>query len=72
MKPKVSEVTWQEFYISENGVALCEIALEDRAFMRVRIKGGRPKYFYGETSYSDSRRYIADNGDFAVWLSLAG
>jgi len=67
MKPKVSDVTWMEFYTSENGVALCEIAQEDRDFIRVRINGGRPKYFYGENAYNDSRRLIADSGDFAAW-----
>ena len=54
MKPKVSDVTWMEFYTSENGVALCEIAQEDRDFIRVRINGGRPKYFYGENANPSS------------------
>ena len=71
-KPKVSSVTWEEFYTSDNGVAYAEMALEDRHYLRVRINGGRPKYFYGENAYSDTRRHIADNGDFQVWMVLNG
>ncbi len=70
MKPKVSNCTWLEFYTSE--LALVEIALEHRDFIRVRINGGKPKYFYGERAYTDARRFIADAGDFSVWSVLAG
>jgi len=70
MKPKVSSCTWMEFYTSE--LAFAEVAQEDRDYIRVRINGGKPKYFYGELAYSDTRRFIADAGDFSVWSVLAG
>jgi hypothetical protein len=37
-------------------------------FLKVVMTGLRPKYFYGETAYSDAERYVADNG--GGWISL--
>lgn len=35
-------------------------------YWRVTPAGGKPKYFYGETAWSDARRMASDL-DFSAW-----
>jgi hypothetical protein len=39
------------------------------SFFKVVIDGKRPKYFYGEYAYSDTERYVSDNGGVGGCLS---
>lgn len=64
-KPKVSEVKeWLTLYSSEKVVV--QEADIDSAFRRVIPSGMKPKYFWGETAWSDSARYASDF-DFQAW-----
>jgi hypothetical protein len=40
-------------------------------FYKVVITGSRPKYFYGETAYTDVARYVNDMGDPNGWGCLS-
>jgi hypothetical protein len=64
-RPSVKTVSnWFVTYKSE----LVEVACgePEQAFYRVVIKGQRPKYFYGEMAWADSRR-MASDADFGAW-----
>ncbi len=37
------------------------------AFYKVTSPDTRPKYFYGESAWSDVQRYVVDLGDFGGW-----
>lgn len=69
-KPKVSDVKeWLTLYSSDKVVV--QEADIDSAFRRVIPAGGKPKYFWGETAWSDSARFASDY-DFGAWeASLA-
>lgn len=65
-KPKASTMTWSLLW--RNKQADVFAALEDDAYFKVAIFGQRPKYFYGETAWSDTQRYVADEtGDLQAW-----
>ena len=64
MKPKVSECTWSEFYITDTINVMHDY---DNDYFKVRINNGRPKYFYGEMAYHDSRRYVQDETNTILW-----
>jgi hypothetical protein len=38
----------------------CGTAVFDGDYYRVRTRDGKAKYFYGETAWSDARRYAGD------------
>lgn len=62
-KPKVSEVNkWIIMEDSSNKYVNVYYADIDDAFIKVTptVKGYKIKYFYGENSWSDSRRYAGD------------
>lgn len=60
-RPHVREVNeWRIIEDSSNPVATVYYADIDNFFMKVVAKGRKPKYFYGETAWSDSARYAGD------------
>lgn len=65
-KPKASDMTWSLLW--RNQQADVYAALEDDAYFKIVIFGQRPKYFYGESAWSDTQRYVADEtGDLQAW-----
>lgn len=64
-KPSVSSTTWSRIFHNE-GVEVYESdKYED--FYKVTPKGGRSKYFFGETAWMDAQRYAVDNSDFSAY-----
>lgn len=64
MKPKVSECTWSEFYVTDTINVMHDY---DNDYFKVRINNSRPKYFYGEMAYHDARRYVQDETNTILW-----
>lgn len=70
--PKVGDVAKWHVVSDGDGVTEYEAAIYKNPhtkyipdFYRVTVPGKRPKYFKGETAWSDSRRY-ADDERFAI------
>lgn len=53
---KAWEITDQTEYVQ----LAAGTAVYDYDYWRVTPRDGRPKYFYGETAWADSRRYADD------------
>lgn len=64
-KPSVSSTTWTRIF-HNGGVDVYE---SDKYldFYRVTPKGGRAKYFFGETAWMDTQRFAVDNSDFSAY-----
>jgi hypothetical protein len=65
-RPKTSEVKdWYKHYQSDR--VTVEQAIDPLCdFYKVTVAGQRPKYFFGECAWMDSRCHAADV-DFAAW-----
>jgi hypothetical protein len=64
MKPKVSECTWSEFYVTDTINVMHDY---DNDYFKVRINNSKPKYFYGEMAYQNSRRFVEDQAGIIAW-----
>lgn len=64
-KPSVSSTTWTRIFHNE-GVDVYE-ADKYLDFYKVTPKGGKPKYFFGETAWMDTQRYAVDHSDFSAY-----
>lgn len=66
-KPSVTAVKeWEEVFSSELVRVEVGTAEFPEDYWKVIPAGGKPKYFYGETAWSDARRMAADL-DFQAW-----
>ena len=66
-KPSVSAVkSWETLYDSEEVKVEVGTAEFPEDYWRVTPTGERPKYFYGESAWSDAKRMAADL-DFGAW-----
>jgi hypothetical protein len=66
-KPKVSEIkSWATRYESDLVKVLTDEGTWRNIFFKVVPKGGRVKYFYGESAWSDAERMASDI-DFQAW-----
>lgn len=64
-KPKVKDITgWVTLF--ESNAVVWQVAENHRAFHRVRVEDGRPKYFYGEMAFYQARS-LASDADFQAW-----
>lgn len=60
-KPSIALVkTWETEEENEYTQVACGTAVFTGDYYRVTGRTGRPKYFYGETAWSDARRYAGD------------
>lgn len=68
-KPSVNAVKEWEL-VFESDLVKVEVGTAEfpEDYWRVIPAGGKPKYFYGETAWSDSQRYAGDI-DFSVHYS---
>lgn len=67
-KPSVSAVKdWEVAYDSD--LVRVEVGTAEFAedYWKVIPAGGKPKYFYGESAWSDARR-LASDIDFGAWV----
>ena len=69
-KPSVKSVkTWDLVYRSDLVELFVGTAVFDEDYWKVvPLAGGVTKYFYGETAWSDARRYASDF-DFGAWAA---
>jgi len=58
-KPKASEQIWNRIFHQWNVEAFEAHDYKD-FYIKVLVKGKRPKYFWGETAWSDYQRYASD------------
>ena len=58
-KPSVSSTTWTRIYHEGNAKVFGSDEWYD--FYKVVIGDNRPKYFFGETAWSDTQRFVLDN-----------
>ena len=66
-KPSVTAVKeWEEVFSSELVRVEVGTAEFPEDYWKVIPAGGKPKYFYGETAWSDARRMASDL-DFSAW-----
>lgn len=66
-KPSVTAVKeWEEVFSSELVRVEVGTAEFPEDYWKVIPAGGKPKYFYGESAWSDARRMAADI-DFQAW-----
>jgi len=69
-KPLVSSANWEKI-IDADKVSIYKDSNPDNwEYYKVVITGERPKYFYGETAWSDYRRYVYDKGKLYLRLSV--
>jgi hypothetical protein len=59
-KPKVGDQVWHRIF-HQNNVEAYEAHDYKDFFIKVVVKGMRPKYFFGETAWSDYQRYASDH-----------
>lgn len=65
-KPKASEMSWS--LIWRNSQLDVYVAKQDDAYFKITMFGKKPKYFYGESAWSDVQRYVVDEtGDMKGW-----
>jgi hypothetical protein len=61
-KPSISKVTqWDCLYESDTVAVLGGSANFPDDYWKVIVTGKKPKYFYGESAYSDAKRYATDH-----------
>jgi hypothetical protein len=66
-KPSVSAVKgWEVAYDSDLVRVEVGTAVFDEDYWKVIPAGEKPKYFYGESAWSDARR-LASDLDFGAW-----
>lgn len=67
-KPSISAVKdWEVAYDSDLVRVEVGTAVFDEDYWKVIPSSGKPKYFYGETAWSDARR-LASDIDFGAWV----
>ena len=67
-RPSVSMVKeWGVAYNSDLVVVETGTAVFNEDYWRVTLEGQRPKYFYGESAWSDAQR-MASDVDFQVYF----
>lgn len=66
-RPSVSKVSeWEEVFSSDLVRVEVGTAEFPEDYWKVIPAGGKPKYFYGESAWSDAKRMAADL-DFSAW-----
>jgi hypothetical protein len=66
-RPSVSQVSeWEEVFSSDLVRVEVGTAEFPEDYWKVIPAGRKPKYFYGESAWSDARRMAADL-DFSAW-----
>jgi hypothetical protein len=66
-RPSVSQVSeWEEVFSSDLVRVEVGTAEFPEDYWKVIPAGEKPKYFYGESAWSDARRMAADL-DFSAW-----
>ena len=67
-KPSVSSTTWSRRYHNNT----VEVYESDRYydFYKVVVHGQRPKYFFGESAWSDTQRYALDNSHHKAYFDI--
>lgn len=66
-RPSVAAVKeWDCLYVSELVSVFVGTAVFDEDYWKVVPTNGKPKYFYGESAWSDARRFASDI-DFGAW-----
>lgn len=64
-RPPVSSTTWKRIFHNE-GVEVYE-ADKYYDYYKVIPKGGRSKYFFGESAWMNAQRFAVDNSDFSAY-----
>ena len=64
-KPSVNSTTWTRIF-HNTGVDVYE-ADKYYDFYKVTPKGGKPKYFFGESAWMSAQRFAVDNSDFSAY-----
>ena len=65
-RPKASDQIWKQRF--HNSVVTVYVAHDYPDFYyKVDVKGKRPKYFFGETAWSDYQRYAADEINATIY-----
>ena len=58
-RPKASDQIWKRIFRQWN-VEAFESHDYQEFYVKVIVKGKRPKYFWGETAWADYQRYASD------------
>jgi len=64
-KPLVSSANWARQFSNDKVDVYQD--MNDTIFFKVVITGQRPKYFYGESSWSGVARYCSDKLGIEYW-----
>jgi len=69
-KPLVSTAIWEKIFNADEVTIYKDSNPDNWEYYKVVITGERPKYFYGESAWSDYPRYVYDKGNLHLQYSL--